>query len=92
MKKAYKILPLIMSLFCITAAAKAQKLSVNVETPDKKGQFYTLRIYNKGVDIETASEADIVAFDDGEAIDDGKISFETDFGYPSGIYKYAIMY
>lgn len=90
MKKAYKILPLIMSLFCITAAAKAQKLSVNVETPDKKGQFYTLRIYNKGVDIETASEADIVAFDDGEAIDDGKISFETDFGYPSGIYKYAI--
>ena len=90
MKKAYKVLFLIMSLFCIIVAAEAEELSVNVETPDKKGQFYTLKIYNKGVDIESASDTDIVAFDDSEAMDDGIVSFVLDFGYPSGIYKYAV--
>ena len=90
MKKAYKVLLLIMSLFCITSAVGAKELTVDVETPDKKGQLYTLRIYNKGVDVETASDTDIAAFDDCEAVEDGKVSFVLDFGYPSGIYKYVV--
>ena len=90
MKKVKKILRLIMLLVCVAGVAKAEELSVNLDTMDEKGQFYTLRIYNKGVDIETASDTDIVAFDDGETLSDGKISFVLDFGYPSGIYKYVV--
>ena len=47
MKKVNRILRLIMLLVCVAGVAKAEELSVNLDTMDEKGQFYTLRIYNR---------------------------------------------